>query len=297
MNDNVIPRPNSAAVFTALGVYLDVMRPFVVRNMPVYPGTANACALLRDSLPIEMQGDFDKQLDKHSGDESLTIEVTHIPHIVKRNWDLSFARKFDRNRAYITRMEGLAKYRNMVSHPSAADVSLGQAESVFHCVEKITTQIERDDASEQVSLIRQRLKDGCCSDCPESHMRIETDGQKEVELEMRRMQSELVALSQELSAIRGQPRRPRRSVLASRLARIVPRVSFRFSVSLGDAQRQAPKESTDTVKLDESELTVVPSSSNGHVGADLNEQRTSDNGDCDKKVRRGMFRSNRARKR
>lgn len=297
MNDNVIARPNSAAVFTALGVYLDVMRPFVVRNMPVYPGTANACALLRDSLPLEMQGDFDKQLQRHSGDESLTIEVTHIPHIVKRNWDLSFARKFDRNRTYITRMEGLAKYRNMVSHPSAADVSIGQAESVFHCVEKITTQIDREDASAQVSLIHQRLKDGCCSDCPESHMRIESDGQEEVEQEMRRMQSELAALSQELSSIRAKPIRSRRSAFASRLSRVVPRVSLRFSVSLGDAPSPLSEDSTEAVAQDDAKLTVEPSSLNGQTDGGVGEQQSTDNGHSERKVRRGLLGLTRARKR
>lgn len=289
MNDNVIARPNSAAVFTALGVYLDVMRPFVVRNMPVYPGTANACALLRDALPAEMQGDFDKRLMQCDGDESLTIDVSHIPHIVRKNWRLSFSREFGGHWNYVTKMEGLAKIRNLVCHPLAEDVTARQAESVFHCVEKITTQIDRVDACEQVSSIRQRLKDGCCSDCPDSHMRIDVAEHEKVEQEMLRMRVQLAALSQELSTIREQSRSPRRSMLASRLARIVPRVSFRFSVSVGDGQRQVSGESADAVPLDNLEPTAEPSSSNGHVSGGLSEQRSTDNGHSGKKVRRGQI--------
>ena len=297
MNDNVIARPNSAAVFTALGVYLDVMRPFVVRNMPVYPGTANACALLRDALPAEMQGDFDKRLVQCDGDESLTIDVSHIPHIVRKNWHLSFSREFGGHWNYVTKMEGLAKIRNLVCHPLAEDVTARQAESVFHCVEKITTQIDREDACEQVSSIRQRLKDGCCSDCPESHMRIETDGQEEVEQEMRRMQSELAALSQELSSIRAKPIRSRRSAFASRLSRVVPRVSLRFSVSLGDAPSPLSEDSTGAVAQDDAKLTAEPSSLNGQTDGGIGEQQSTDNGHSERKVRRGLLGLTRARKR
>ena len=286
MNFKVIARPNSAAVFTALGVYLDVMRPFVVQKLPVKLGNTKASTLLRDALPEEMRGDFDNRWAQCNGDESLMIDVTHIPHIVRKNWDLSFAREFKGHQSYVAKMVTLAKYRNMVCHPSGEDVSLGQAEKAFHCVEKITTQIDREDACEQVSSIRQRLKDGCCSDCPESHMRIETAGREEVEQEMLRMQDQLAALSQELSTIRGQSRSPRRSVLASRLARMVPRVSFRFSVSLGDAPSQMSEESAEAEPLDNSELTVEPSSSNGHVNGRLSEQRSTDNGHSGKKVRR-----------
>ena len=297
MNFKVIARPNSAAVFTALGVYLDVMRPFVVRNMPVYPGTADACALLRDALPAEMQGDFDKRLVQCDGDESLTIDVSHIPHIVRKNWHLSFSREFGGHWNYVTKMEGLAKIRNLVCHPLAEDVTTRQAESAFHCVEKITTQIDREDACEQVSSIRQRLKDGCCSDCPESHMRIETDGQEEVEQEMRRMQSELVALSQELSSIRAKPIRSRRSAFASRLSRVVPRVSLRFSVSLGDAPSPLSEDSSETLAQDDAKLTVEPSSLNGQTDGGVGEQQSTNNGHSERKVRRGLLGLTRARKR
>ena len=296
MNFKVIARPNSAAVFTALGIYLDVMRPFVVQKLPVQLGRTKASTLLRDALPMEMRGEFDKRWVQCNGDESLTIDVTHIPHIVRKNWDLSFASEFRGQQNYIGKMVALAKYRNMVCHPSSTDVSLGQAESVFHCVEKITTQIDREDASAQVSLIRQRLKDGCCSDCPESHMRIETDGQEDVEREMRRMQSELVALSQELSAIRGQPIRSRRSAFASRLSRIVPRVSFRFSVSLGDASGPM-SEDMEAAARGDAKLTVAPSSLNGHVDGGSGEQQSADNGHSERKVRRGLLGLTRARKR
>ena len=297
MNVNVIARPNSAAVFSALGVYLDVMRPFVVQKMPVYPGTATVSALLRDSLPLEMRSDFDKQLDRHSGDESLTIEVTHIPHIVKKNWHLHFAREFNDQRVYITRMEGLARIRNLVCHPSAEDVSTKQAESVFHCVEKITTQIDRGDACEQVSWIRQRLKDGCCSDCPESHMRIDIAGHEKIEMEVRRMQSELAALSQDLSAIRAKPTRSRRSEIASRLGRIVPRVSFRFSVNFGDAHGQVSEDVAETVTHDDANRPVEPSSSNGQVDGGVGERSSSDNGHSYGKIGRGLTKLTRARNR
>ena len=297
MNFKVIARPNSAAVFTALGVYLDVMRPFVVQNLPVQLGNTKASTLLRDALPEEMRGDFDNRWAQCNGDESLMIDVTHIPHIVRKNWDLSFAREFKGHQSYVAKMVTLAKYRNMVCHPSGADVSLSQAEKAFQCVEKITTQIDRVDACEQVSSIRQRLKDGCCSDCPESHMRIETDGQEEVEQEMRRMQSELAALSQELSSIRAKPIRSRRSAFASRLSRVVPRVSLRFSVSLGDAPSPLSEDSTGAVAQDDAKLTAEPSSLNGQTDGGIGEQQSTDNGHSERKVRRGLLGLTRARKR
>ena len=297
MNVNVIARPNSAAVFSALGVYLDVMRPFVVQKMPVFPGTADACALLRDALPVEMQRDFDKRLVQCNGDESLTIDVTHIPHIVKKNWQLSFSREFGGHWNYVTKMEKLARIRNLVCHPLAEDVSTNQAESVFHCVEKITTQIDRGDACEQVSWIRQRLKDGCCSDCPESHMRIDIAGHEKIEMEVRRMQSELAALSQDLSAIRAKPTRSRRSEIASRLGRIVPRVSFRFSVNFGDVRGQVSEDVAETVTHDDANRPVEPSSSNGQVDGGVGERSSSDNGHSYGKIGRGLTKLSRARKR
>ena len=278
MNHQVIARPNSSAVFSALGVYLDVMRPFVVQNLPVHLGKTKASTLLRDALPVEMRGDFDKRWTECNGDESLTIDVTHIPHIVRKNWDLSFASEFKGQRNYIGKMAALAKYRNMVCHPSTADFSHGQTESVFHCIEKITTQIDREDACERVSWIRQRLTAGCCSDCPESHMRLDTTGQEEVEREMLRMQAELAALSDELSAIRSKPRLARKSAFTSKLVRLVPRVSFRFSVAFGDNHGSVADDTRDSM-AQIGDVSVSESMTTGEGPDEIaNERKSSSNG-------------------
>lgn len=296
MNHQVIARPNSNAVFSALGVYLDVMRPFVVQKMPVFRGTADTRALLRDSMPIEMRSEFDKRMVQYEGDESLTIDVTHIPHIVRKNWQYGFSREFNGQRVYITKMEALAKSRNLVCHPSAEDVSTNQAESVFHCVEKITAQIDREDACEQVSWIRQRLKDGCCSDCPEAHMQIDSAGQEDVEREMLRMQAELVALSDELSAIRATPRRSRGSAFASRLGRIVPRVSFRFSVAFGDDPVSVSEDASEAM-AQAAEASVSESVATDRVDNEVSERTSSSNGHSPGAVSQALVKSARARKR
>ena len=263
MNLDVIERPNGAAVFEALGIYLDVMRPFIVQKMPVFKnGTASARALIRDSIPIDMRRDFDQHLVNRD-DVSLAIEVTHIPHIVNKNWKLGFAREFDDEKIYITRMEALAKSRNLVCHPAAEDVSTNQAESALYCVEKITTQIERHDACERVLKVRQRLESGCCSSCPEPHLQTDATGQADVQREMRRMQVELEALSQELSLYRAKPKITRRAAIASKLGGIVPRVRFHFSVGFGNAPEHDSKSA-----LHRPPEEVIPDLA--HATADLN---------------------------
>ena len=268
MNIDVIDRPNGAAVFEALGIYLDVMRPFIVRKMPVFKnGTANASELIRDSIPIDMRRDFDQQVVTRD-DVSLAIEVTHIPHIVNKNWQLSFAREFDGERIYITRMEALAKSRNLVCHPAAEDVTTKQAESALFCVEKIATQIERQDASERVSRVRQRLEQGCCADCPAAHLMIDSAGRDDLQREMHRMRGELEALSQELSLYRNKPKRARRSAFVAQLGRVVPRVRFHFSVGFGDAPEPDPKSALHRPPEEViPDLATSPADSNGRIKA------------------------------
>lgn len=284
MNIGVIDRPNGVAVFEVLGIYLDVMRPFIVQKMPVFNnGTATAQELIRDSIPIEMRRDFDQQVVSRD-DVSLAIEVTHIPHIVSKNWELSFAREFGQEKIYITRMEALAKSRNLVCHPAAEDVSTKQAESALYCVEKIATQIERHDARERVSRVRQRLEQGCCTDCPESNLQIDPTGQEDLQREMCRMQGELDALSKELYAYRSKPEQSRKSAVVSQLGRVVPRVWLHFSVGFGGGPEPDHKSALHRPPEEViPELEPSPADSNGHQS--LADRASTDRGSASQAVR------------
>lgn len=241
MNLNVIDRPNGAAVFEALGIYLDVMRPFIVQNMPVYPGTANVGEQIRGSLPVEMQADFDKRAGEHDGDESLLIDVAHIPHIVKQNWNAGFSNRFGGEWAYVTKMEALAKCRNHVCHPMSTDIADSAARKAFSHIENVSRQIDRPDARDRVTEVRKRLGKGQYATRDVYNAEEVNEVKVEFEAEMQKMMAEIEKLSAELATFRTAAGPPPRMSIASKLGRIVPRVRVNVSIGFGDKPETDPK--------------------------------------------------------
>ena len=230
MNINVVDRRNGVAVFEALGIYLDVMRPFVVQNLPTFPGTADAHALCRDSLPLEMRSAFDKHLLNQGGDLLLTLDVTHIAHVVDKQWMFGFDQRLGNERRFVTKMQDMAKVRNKICHPSDSDITIKQADSAFYCAEQILEKIGRPDAVEQVQQVRDRLHSGCCNECPTSHAAsINTE---EIEVEVARLKSEMDEISASLAEYRAREIRTPSGVRA-RLGRLLPKVRFQFSFGVG----------------------------------------------------------------
>lgn len=269
MNVQVVDRPNGTAAFAALGIYLDVMRPFLVHNLPVFKnGTATERELIRDSIPVEMRRDWDKQV-VHRDDVSLAIELTHIHHIVRKNWRHGFSEKFGGDWSYVEKMEGLSKLRNLVCHPLAADVSQKQAESVFFCVEKITRRINRHDASAKVSEVRERLESGWYQACPEALARLSSSQGADIQAELEGMRLRMGELTAELAELRQRANRSRSSRFVAGLRRALPRVRIDFPYASGDIPTprgaSAEYEPADEGKSDV-EVAEVAVSSNGQVG-------------------------------
>lgn len=268
LNIQVIDRPNGTAVFAALGIYLDVMRPFVVQNMPVFKnGTATERELIRDSIPVDMRRDWDKQIVVRD-DVSLAIELTHLPHIVRKNWRHGFSEKFGGDRGYLEKMEGLSKLRNLVCHPLAADLSLKQAESAFFCVEKITGRINRHDASAKVSEVRERLVAGWYQACPDALAQLSSSEGADIQAELEGMRLRMGELTAELAELRQLANRSRSSRFMAGLRRALPRVRIDFPYASGNfpvpRDASAEYEPADEGKSD-AEVAEVASSSNGRV--------------------------------
>ena len=76
--------PNKAALSSALDIYLDAMRPFVVRCMQRIPGR-QATDAIAEALNDRRRDEFNRNV--RSGESVLgSIEFGDFPHLVNRRW-------------------------------------------------------------------------------------------------------------------------------------------------------------------------------------------------------------------
>lgn len=268
LNENLIDRRNGLAVFEALCIYLDAMRPFLFKEMPVHAGTANQATQMKQSLPQEMRSEFDSMLVDNASEPFLPIDVKHVPHIVKDLWHPVFHQYFDDDAKNIDKMHYLAKVRNLVCHPGLSGLDANHAHRTFSTTVRLLRFIDRDDAAEGIESVRERWKAGAFDDGAGGHTRVDADQMQKLVKEVMRLEAIQKGLVDELMVLRERSHRPRRVSIASKLRSIVPRVRVNVSVGFGDrpetdaksALHRPPEEVIPS-------LEPSPADSNGHLAS------------------------------
>ncbi|MDE0014209.1 MAG: DUF499 domain-containing protein [Candidatus Poribacteria bacterium] len=132
---NSSKRPNQDALYQALNIYRDAMRPFILRNLKTVQGLAP-----EDRIQNEAD-----------------IDIGDFPHLFRKYWRDAFEQCFDPDRDVRSAVGLITEARNKVSHPESEDFAPEYALSRLHEIADILGQINTPEQKGEVETIRDRL--------------------------------------------------------------------------------------------------------------------------------------------
>ena len=147
--------PNKTALSSALDIYLDAMRPFVVRCMQRIPGKRAADAIA-ETLNDRRRDEFHRSV---RGGESVpgSIEFGDFPHLVNRRWRETFAGEFNNDHTVLNQLWVAAEARNRASHRGEGDIEAEYVRTRLYDVAEMLDRIKAPEAAAQVRSIRDAL--------------------------------------------------------------------------------------------------------------------------------------------
>ncbi|RKU06880.1 hypothetical protein C6503_25315 [Candidatus Poribacteria bacterium] len=128
-------RPNQDALYQALNIYCDAMRPFILRNLKTV-----------HSLSPEDQ--FQNEADIDFGD---------FPHLFRKYWHDAFKQRFDPDRDVRSAVGIITEARNNTFHTETEDLTSGYALARLHEIADILGQINVPEQKQKVEAIRDKL--------------------------------------------------------------------------------------------------------------------------------------------
>ena len=132
---NSSKRPNQDALYQALNIYRDTMRPFILRNLKRVQG-----------LPPEDH--FQNEAD---------IDIGDFPHLFRRYWRDAFEQRFDPDRDVRSAVGLITEARNKVAHPQTEDFTPEYALSRLHEIADMLGQINAPEQKREVETIRDKV--------------------------------------------------------------------------------------------------------------------------------------------
>ena len=132
---NSSKRPNQDALYQALNIYRDGMRPFILRNLKTVQGLAP-----EDRIQ-----------------NAADIDIGNFPHLFRRYWREAFEQRFDPDRDVRSAVGLITEARNKVAHPQTEDFTPEYALSRLHEISDMLGQINAPDQKGEVETIRDKL--------------------------------------------------------------------------------------------------------------------------------------------
>ena len=128
-------RPNQDALYQALNIYRDAMRPFILRNLKTVQGLAP-------------EDRFQNEAD---------IDIGNFPYLFREYWHDVFKHCFDPDRDIRSAVGIITEARNQVSHPGTEDIDAGYALSRLHDIADVLGQINAPEQKREIEGIRDKL--------------------------------------------------------------------------------------------------------------------------------------------
>ena len=128
-------RPNQDALYQALNIYRDAMRPFILRNLKTVQGLAP-------------EDRFQNEAD---------IDIGNFPYLFREYWHDVFKHSFDPDRDIRSAVGIITEARNNVSHPETGDIDPSYALSRLHEIADVLGQINAPEQKREVESIRDTL--------------------------------------------------------------------------------------------------------------------------------------------
>ena len=147
--------PNKAALGTALDIYLDAMRGFVVRCMQRIPRKQLGDAI-SEVLNDRRREEFAQSLGRGETVAG-SIEFSDFPHLVNRRWREVFAEEFNNEHTVLNQLWLAVEARNRVSHRGEGDIEVDYVQAHLYHVAAILDRIHVPDAAAEVRGISEGL--------------------------------------------------------------------------------------------------------------------------------------------
>ena len=128
-------RPHQDALYQALNIYCDAMRPFILRNLKTVQG-------------LSPEDQFQNEADIDFGD---------FPHLFRKYWHDVFKHRFDPDRDVRSAVGIITEARNNTFHTETEDLALGYALARLHEIADMLGQINAPEQKGEVETIRDRL--------------------------------------------------------------------------------------------------------------------------------------------
>ena len=128
-------RPNQDALYQALNIYRDAMRPFLLRNLKTVQGLA----------------------PEDRVQEEADIDIGDFPRLFRRYWRDTFEQRFDSDRDIRSAVGLVTEARNKVAHPQTEDIDSSYVLSRLHEIADILGQINAPEQKQKVEIIRDKL--------------------------------------------------------------------------------------------------------------------------------------------
>ena len=132
---NSSKRPNQDALYQALNIYCDVIRPFILRN-------------LKTVQHLAPEDQFQNEAD---------IDFADFPHLFRKYWHDAFRQRFDPDRDIRSAVGIITEARNNTFHTETEDLISGYALSRLHEIADILGQINAPEQKREVEAIRDKL--------------------------------------------------------------------------------------------------------------------------------------------
>ncbi|MDE0013063.1 MAG: hypothetical protein OXU36_18095 [Candidatus Poribacteria bacterium] len=137
--------PNEEALCKAHRIYLDAMRPFVIRCLKKIPGRTLE-DLIRDVSDYEFSDDI-----------GTVIDINNIPLLLRNHWYDIFSKEFNSDLNVQNTTWLIVEGRNFWAHPGTDDVDSESTRTHLFHVARVLGEIKNSDAKEAVETIRDRL--------------------------------------------------------------------------------------------------------------------------------------------
>ena len=148
-------RPNSDALYKAINIYRDAMRPFLLRCLKRVRGTTVEAAVSR-SLSLYQSDMFGRTLQQ-TGNLASAIDVNYFPPLVQHNWRDIFSAEFGDDRTVLNQLWLIKEARDQVAHPGARDLEAEYARTHLYLITDVLGRINAPEQKQAVEAIRSQL--------------------------------------------------------------------------------------------------------------------------------------------
>ena len=151
-----VNRPNRDAFRKAVDIYIDAMRPFIVRNLRTIRG-AKVEDLVERSLNDGQIWRFRQAVRNNHNNVEASIDFAYFPLIVGEYWREVFSAQFDNNLSARNAMWQIKDARDKAEHRGKLDMDCDLVNARLYDISDMLGRIRNQDAKSAVVGIKEQL--------------------------------------------------------------------------------------------------------------------------------------------